>query len=155
MSEAEIRLATPEDKTNLLRCVNVAYATYVGIVGRRPAPMQANYDELIGQGAVYIIEGTRGVDAVLVLHLKDDHLLIENIAVRPSAQKQGLGRKLVEFAEQQAREQNLPEVQLYTHERMATNLTIYPKFGYEEFDRRSEDGYNRIYFRKQLLQLAD
>lgn len=155
MTETQIRLATPEDKTNILRCVNVAFAAYVGIVGRRPAPMLANYDELIEQGAVYVVDGIRGTDGVLVVHPREDHLYVENIAVRPSAQKQGLGRQLVEFAEQRAREEHLPEVRLSTHEKMAGNFEFYPKLGYTESDRSSEDGYNRVYFSKQLLQPAD
>lgn len=150
MTDTQIRQATPEDRVNIGRCVNVAYAVYVGIVGRRPAPMLANYEELIEQGAVYVIDGIRGIDAVLVIRPQEDHLLVENVAVRPSAQKHGLGRQLVEFAEEQGRQQNLPEVRLYTHEKMAGNLTFYPRLGYEETERRTEDGYDRVYFSKLL-----
>ena len=155
MTAPEIRAAKPEDRQNVLRCVNVAYAVYVGIVGRRPAPMLANYDALIEQGTVYVIDGARGIDGVLVIRPHDDHLLLENVAVRPSRQKQGLGRKLIAFAEDQAMERGLSEVQLYTHVRMEGNLSVYPRLGYEETERRSEDGYERVYFRKQLQPLAD
>jgi ribosomal protein S18 acetylase RimI-like enzyme len=41
------------------------------------------------------------VTAVLTLYPREDHLYVENVAVDPTAQGQGLGRALMEFAEQQ------------------------------------------------------
>lgn len=155
MSEVQIRPAVPEDRVNITRCVNVAYAVYAGKVGHRPAPMLADYEALIDQGAVYVVDGSRRIDAVLVIHPQDDHMFVENVAVRPSCQGRGIGKHLMQFAEEQARQLNLPEVRLYTNEKMEGNLTLYPYLGYAETDRRSEDGYNRVYFRKQLQPLAD
>ena len=61
-----------------------------------------------------------------------------------------LGRALLGFVEQQAREAGCHEIRLYTHERMTENLAYYPNLGYEETGRRTEDGYDRVYFRKML-----
>jgi len=33
---------------------------------------------------------------------------------------------------------------------MTENLSLYPALGYHQFDRRVEDGFERIYFRKTL-----
>jgi hypothetical protein len=33
---------------------------------------------------------------------------------------------------------------------MTDNLGLYPRLGYEEFDRRREDGFDRVYFSKAL-----
>jgi hypothetical protein len=33
---------------------------------------------------------------------------------------------------------------------MVENLAYYPRLGYVEYDRRREDGFDRVYFRKRL-----
>lgn len=33
---------------------------------------------------------------------------------------------------------------LYTNEKMTENLSIYPKLGYVEVGRRTENGFNRV-----------
>ena len=37
-----------------------------------------------------------------------------------------------------------------TNEKMTENLTLYPRLGYCEVARRTEDGFNRVYFQKTL-----
>lgn len=55
-------------------------------------------------------------------------------------------------AERQAREHNLATLRLYTNAAMTENLTLYPHFGYTEVDRRTEDGFDRVYFVKDVDQ---
>ena len=56
----------------------------------------------------------------------------------------------MEFVEAQARAGGYPEIRLYTHERMIENIGYYDKLGYTEVERRFEDGYHRVFFRKPL-----
>jgi GNAT superfamily N-acetyltransferase len=80
----------------------------------------------------------------------DDAMLIENVAIHPAQHGTGLGRRLMEFAEQQARERGLRRLALYTNELMAENQAIYAHLGYRVIDRRTEAGYQRVYFAKTL-----
>jgi hypothetical protein len=34
---------------------------------------------------------------------------------------------------------------------MTANLSIYPRLGYTETGRRTEDGFNRVYFEKTII----
>lgn len=68
----------------------------------------------------------------------------------PSAAGRGVGKALIKLCEDRARQLGLNEVQLYTNERMTENLGLYPRLGYVEVARRSEDGFNRVYFEKKL-----
>jgi ribosomal protein S18 acetylase RimI-like enzyme len=77
-------------------------------------------------------------------------LLIENVAVDPEAQGTGLGRQLMDFAEDEARRRGLGRLRLYTNEVMTENLAIYEHLGYHEVDRRSQDGYRRVFMEKLL-----
>jgi ribosomal protein S18 acetylase RimI-like enzyme len=112
--------------------------------------MLADYATLIAQGVVYVLADRSGVRGVVVCFAREGSFFLENVAVDPARQGQGLGRALLRFVEEQAREAGCHEIQLYTHERMIENLAYYAKLGYEETGRRTEDGYDRVYFRKLL-----
>ncbi|HMB47246.1 MAG TPA: GNAT family N-acetyltransferase [Afifellaceae bacterium] len=77
-------------------------------------------------------------------------MFLENVAVRDASSGRGLGSKLIHFCEAEARRLGLSAVELYTNVKMTGNLSLYPHLGYAEFDRREEDGFERVYFRKIL-----
>jgi ribosomal protein S18 acetylase RimI-like enzyme len=145
-----IRPALPADAAPVAACVRAAYAGYVERIGREPAPMAADYEALITAGAVWVAHDAGEVVGVLVLHVRGDALLIENVAVRPDRQGLGLGSALVTFAEEHARRAGLAEVTLYTNARMTENLRFYPALGYAETGRGFQDGFDRVFYRKQL-----
>ncbi len=87
---------------------------------------------------------------VLVSEPRPDHLFVDVVAVRPELQRQGIGRRLMGFAEGEAARRGLGEVRLYTHEVMSGARALYPALGYRETARRVEDGYARIYFARRL-----
>ena len=60
------------------------------------------------------------------------------------------GRALLEFAEREAVRRGFASVHLCTNSRMTENQLLYPKIGYVEYDRRTEAGYDRVYYRKTL-----
>jgi ribosomal protein S18 acetylase RimI-like enzyme len=70
--------------------------------------------------------------------------------VHPAAQGTGVGRRLLEFVDARARALGLPEIRLYTNAMMWENQKIYPKYGYEVVERRTEGRYDRLHYRKPL-----
>jgi len=145
-----LRAAAPQDREAVERLVEAAYGGYVERIGRRPAPMDADYGGLIAAGQVTVAERDGEVAGALVLVPMEDHVLVENIAVDPKAQRTGLGRRLMAHAEDEARALGLPELRLYTNEKMVENLAWYPRLGYQETGRRAESGFARVFFRKRL-----
>ncbi len=123
---------------------------YVDRIGRRPAPMDTDFTAALDDSLVWLIERDGRVEAVLVLEHHTDHVLIDTIAVDPGAQGRGYGARLLERAEEDARALGHTEVRLYTNEAMTENLTYYPRRGYQETGRRTEDGFRRVYFRKLI-----
>jgi ribosomal protein S18 acetylase RimI-like enzyme len=85
-----------------------------------------------------------------VFYPQADHMLLENVAVQPAATGQGIGKSLIRFCEDTGRHAGLPAVRLYTNAKMTRNLALYPRLGYVEIGRRSEDGFDRIFFMKDL-----
>jgi ribosomal protein S18 acetylase RimI-like enzyme len=127
-----------------------AYHHYIPRMGRTPAPMLDNYAARIAEGCVWVIEEDITVRGVAVLMPKQDHLLLENIAVDPKHQGTGFGRRLLIFAETEAVRRGYSEIRLYTHMTMIENQRLYAKIGYAETSRGSEAGYDRVFMYKQL-----
>jgi ribosomal protein S18 acetylase RimI-like enzyme len=143
-----LRRATVDDLPAIGAVINAAYTRYLTRMDKPPAPMLRDYAPSVEAGATWVTGSP--VTAVLTLYPREDHLYVENIAVDPSAQGRGLGRALMEFAEQEAARRGLNRMALVTHETMTENQAIYARLGYVEIERRTEDGYRRVYMEKQL-----
>lgn len=127
-----------------------AYEGYVDRIGRAPAPMTADYDAAVRDSQVWVAAENDEVVGLLVLVARSDHLLLENIAVVPSAQGRGIGARLLVLAEDRARQLQLGEIRLYTNEAMTENLAYYPGHGYVQTHRAEQDGFRRVFFAKDL-----
>ena len=146
-----IRPAVAADEAAVRACAEAAYAQYVAAIGRKPAPMVADFAGQIADGVVHVAEGADGtVLGFIVFFPRGEHMFLENVAVADAAAGQGIGRALIGFCEAEARRLGLASVQLYTNKKMVANLSIYPHLGYAETDRRTEDGFNRVYFEKRV-----
>jgi ribosomal protein S18 acetylase RimI-like enzyme len=146
-----IRQAQQVDHDAIVACVQSAYTPYITRIGKKPAPMLAQYTSRIERSVVYVLSLAEGIQGVLVMMPQERNMFVENVAVEPRFQGQGLGRVLMSFVEQQTRIKQLEEIRLYTHELMTESLHFYYYLGYEEEERRTEDGYRRVYLRKVLL----
>lgn len=150
-SKDVIRQASAKDEPDVRDCAERAYARYVPLIGRKPAPMVADFGAQIAAGDVYVsIDTDGGLQGFIVFYPKEEYILLESVAVIPSAAGQGIGKAMIGFCEDEARRHGFRAVHLYTHEKMAENLSIYPRLGYIEVARRSEDGFNRVFFEKPL-----
>jgi len=76
---------------------------------------------------------------------------LENVAVMPNSKGLGIGKQLINHAEQQAIESGLERIELYTNELMHENIAMYHYLGYVEIARKSQDGFNRVFFEKRFL----
>ncbi len=154
-SNIDIRLAQLSDLDAIRDCVMAAYTPWIKRIGRRPAPMDDDYTALIRAGEVFVVRGHEDVLAVLVVRPLELALLIENVAVHPAHQKQGLGRTLLTFAEQLARQHGLSTTTLYTNVLMTENIALYQRLGYIETERRNEHNFQRVYMHKPLQPSDD
>lgn len=145
-----LRPATVADATAMHACVTAAYEGYIPRLGKPPGPMLDDYTQVVQEHQSFVVELAGRVVAVLVLIHQEEGLLLDNIAVDPAHQGSGLGKRLMAFAETEARRQGYPRIRLYTHERMHENLVIYQRLGYQEIARREERGYRRVYLEKLL-----
>lgn len=87
--------------------------------------MSADYSAAIHDGHVWVATEDEQVVGLAVLVPQPGHLLLQNLAVAPSAQGKGIGSRLLAWAEDQAQRRGLREIRLYTNEAMIENLSYY------------------------------
>jgi N-acetylglutamate synthase-like GNAT family acetyltransferase len=155
MTEAlEFRRATSADRAVITELVRAAYQKYVPRMGREPAPMSADYASLAQTVRVWLLESSEGLVGVLVTETMPDHVLVENIAVLPSAQGRGIASQLLARAELDAREAGVSEIRLYTNAVMTENLAFYPRRGFTQTHRATQYGFDRVFFSKRLSETS-
>ena len=115
--------------------------------------MLEDYAAVVEKHAAFVAEGPDGMVGVLVLIATPSGILLDNVAVHPALQGKGIGHRLLAFAEAEACRRGYDCIELYTHECMTENIELYRRIGYRETDRRSEQGYDRVYMKKHLRVL--
>lgn len=149
----EARLAGPDDLAFVQAATLAAYSAYLPILGAMPLPVDADHAAAIALGQVWLVRDGQEDAGLLVLETAPAHLMIESLAVLPTHQGRGLGRWMLGFAEQRAREAGLPELRLYTNAKMVRNILIYGLAGFFETDRRPvphRTDFVRVYMTKRL-----
>lgn len=146
----QIRLASAGDVAGLTRLFALAYTKYVERIGKKPAPMTADYAAIVAAGDVWVLDSDGVLVGAIVLQSADDHLLLSNVAVSPDRQGEGLGAHLLAFAQDEARRRGLGEMRLYTNAQMHENLAIYAHLGWTRYAEGDQDGFRRIFMRKAV-----
>ena len=147
---ATIRPAVAGDVAAMRRIAGRAYMVYVPRIGRKPAPMIADFAGHVARNEAFVLESGFGVNGYIVLFEKDGAQFVENVAVDPARHGHGIGRRLMAFAELEAEKHGLSLIRLYTNARMTENAGFYLGLGYEITGRVRESGFDRVYFEKKL-----
>lgn len=145
-----LRLAIPVDLAAIRRLIHAAYQPYVARIGRAPGPMLDDYKARIEAGALRVHERDGQIAALVVMLMEPDAVLLDNIAVDPRWQGQGIGRAILTRVEAEARDGGHRAVRLYTNAVMIENIALYRRLGYRETGRRTEEGLHRVHMRKDL-----
>jgi ribosomal protein S18 acetylase RimI-like enzyme len=127
----ELRQATPADAAAIRELTRQAYAKWVPLIGREPKPMTADYERAVANHRFDLLHVDGALAALVETIREADHLLVENVAVSPSFQGRGLGRKLMAHAETLARAHGFGTIRLYTNQRFAENIALYRRLGYQ------------------------
>lgn len=120
-------------------------------MGQKPAPMIANFAAEIADEAVIVAERQGLFCGFLIFKFAAEKAQIENVAVLPGQQGRGIGTAMIVHTEQAAQDGGFTTIELYTNAKMTENLSYYPRQGYQIVDRRTEDGFDRVYFSKLLV----
>ncbi|MFN6999407.1 MAG: GNAT family N-acetyltransferase [Elioraea tepidiphila] len=148
---APIRPARTDEADAVASLVEAAYAPWVAVVGQRPGPMDDDYAARIARGEAHVVAEPSGALAgLVVIEEKGGAFWLDNVATAPAYAGKGLGRRLIRFAEAEARRRGHGAIRLYTHQRMERNIALYQGLGYAEIGRGVEHGFARVFMEKRL-----
>lgn len=127
----EIRLAEEKDLDGLMRLINQAFAVErFFLTGDRLDP--ASTREYFSRGTFLMAEEQSALAASVYVEMRGDRSYLGLLAVDPSRQKTGLGRRMVAAAEEFARELGSRAMDM-TVVNLRVNLPpFYEKLGYAE-----------------------
>lgn len=151
MHRPVLRPARAGDVPAMAALVDAAYARYIPRMGRKPGPMLDNHAARVAAGQVVVAVDADGrlLGVLVLLPCDDGALLMDNVAVLPGFEGQGIGRALMRHAEEEALRRGAPVLRLYTHETMTENIALYSRAGYAEVARVEEKGFRRVYMEKR------
>lgn len=129
MADWTIRQARSDDAEALAACIDAAYAIYANQNIDLPAVSDGIDDDIRDNSVWVAVIGPRIVGG-LVLVLRDGQATIANVAVDPSTAGSGLGRALMDQAEQVARHAELTALKLNTHADIPQNVALYEHLGW-------------------------
>ena len=114
--------------------------------------MKDDYASLVAEGRVAVaVDGDSGdVVGAIVRWIVDGDMYVDNVAVDPAANGRGIGNTLLELAADEGRRNGCGRVWLYTNAVMTENVGFYERRGFTQYDRRIDQGYDRIYFERTL-----
>jgi ribosomal protein S18 acetylase RimI-like enzyme len=145
-----IRKADLGDAEIVARITDAAYAKYVPLMGRKPQPMTADYQQILAEHPVSIVWVGEQPAGVLVLMREPDAMLIYSVAIAPEHQKRGLGRRMLAWAEAEARQAGYNTIRLFTNALMEANIALYTRLGYVETRREPFHELTIVHMRKLL-----
>ena len=145
-----LRLADASDAAAVTTVVRAAYSKWVPVLGREPMPMLADYERKIEEHRVEVLTRNGDLAAVLETIDRPDHVWIENIAVSPELQRNGLGRRLLAHAEGRAASLGLRQLRLLTNAAFEANIAAYVGMGYVVDRTEPFMGGSTVYMSKGL-----
>ncbi|HEY1944038.1 MAG TPA: GNAT family N-acetyltransferase [Roseiarcus sp.] len=146
----ELRNATADDVDMIRELVRSAYAKWVPVIGREPLPMRADYERAVQEHQIDLAFVDGRLVGLIEMILRDYHLWIENLAVRPQEQGKGFGRRLLAHAERRAIEAGRVETRLLTNAEFKDNVALYEKSGYRVVSREPFMDGTTVYMSKRL-----
>jgi GNAT superfamily N-acetyltransferase len=152
IQKQSFRRATSADAGTVRDITRAAYTKWVAVIGREPKPMTANYEQVVIDHIIDLLEEDGRPIALIEVIPEPSHLLIENIAVLPDWHGKGIGGLLLEHAETIARSLRLPELRLYTNAMFATNIAFYAHRGFTEFLREQHAGLGGVVHMKKAIR---
>lgn len=142
-----IRQADASDVAAAQDVLRAAFSPFIAVIGQKPAPMRADLAAAQQAGQLWV---TADRMALMVCLPKGAAMELDILAVAPEAQGRGLGAAMVAHAEALARGAGLLEVTLYTNAAMIGAQRLYARLGFQLVERRQQDGFDRLFYRKPL-----
>lgn len=143
--QVRIEACGPEAATVVHRLTQSAFAEEAGLdppsgVTRETVDTVRLDLETHGGALAHSVDGAVGC---LRYEVAADHLWVRRVAVLPSRQGRGIGRRLMAWSEDEAAARGLAAVQIGVRIALPANLAFYQRLGYMIVSEHAHPGYDR------------
>ena len=149
--ELNFMQAKPTDAEEIKDLVCLCYQKWIQAIGRKPLPMIADYFTALKSHRFELAYMQNTLIGVLELIEREDHHFIENVCVHPNNQRLGIGKKLIERAEEYALKVGCGKVMLATNKAFSGNPEFYLALGYKIATEKPFKGGVAILFEKIVI----
>ena len=150
-----IRKAELNDADRISDCIKESFKKYIPLIHKEPEPMTLNYTDVIREKSVFVLEdNSEFIGALVIADGDKTYMWLDIIAVYSQYQNKGYGKKLIEFGEHIMLTKGASESRVYTNVKFESNINLYKKLGYIEYERMTEHGYDRVFLKKTLTNTA-
>jgi GNAT superfamily N-acetyltransferase len=147
--------ATPAQLSEVDWLMRAAFTPYVRALGREIAPGSYDwYGEAMVQGDIFVaLDGTEIVGAIATKRGPGE-MVLEQIGVSPTRQKQGIASWMIGEIEPIARARGVQALSLNTAEMMEDRVRLYSRHGFKIVRRglpdHGKDAHVRVFMVKEL-----
>ena len=145
-----IRRGAAGDVDLIRSFTRAAYKKWIPLIGREPLPMAADYETALRQHRFDLLYKDGVLAALIETITRDDHLHIQNLCVSPKFQRLGLGRQLLNYAQEMAKQKNLPALRLDTNKYFTGNVDLYLRHGFSIAWEKPVDGGVHVHMVKHM-----
>jgi N-acetylglutamate synthase-like GNAT family acetyltransferase len=145
------RQAKKSDLEVVQKCIRDAFFPNQAIQGSEPYALRSDYQVLIEEEKIFILEDSSHLAGVVCLSSEADHLYLSHLAIDPDRQSSGYGKRILEEAEKIARARGLTEIKLNTNAKLDPLLKFYGKRGFQETHREKREDRTLVFFSKKIF----
>lgn len=131
---------------DLLDLVRRSFASMDGIIDPPSSAHQLTAESLEAKAhreTAFIASTGEALVGCIFLADRGDHLYLGKLAVDPQCQGRGIGRRLVEAAQEHAREAGRNAIELQARIELTANHAVFARLGFRETARTAHPGYQR------------
>lgn len=145
-----IRPARESDIQQIKFLAQTCFAPYVSRLGKNIKVPEPDHGQNVRDGKVAVYMVDNSVRGFITTHIDGMDIHIENMAVTAKFRRQGVGRALLDYADQQGIRRKCLRLVLYTSVISFENIAYYRGRGFTEIDRRSNDEHEMVLFERYL-----
>lgn len=144
-SELRIRPALPAESAEVARIMRTAFADHRGRIRPESAALKETAQSvarLIAEGRVFVADCEGRLAGCVSAAPEGEHVYLGRLSVLPEFRRRGIANRLLEAAEDYARETGLGAVLLKVRVALPENQAFFRARGYREIGREAHPGFD-------------